>query len=67
MYPLTKTLANGEVLDGSKHKYTLTFAKDAVPAGQRLLVGDHVRRQDATADQEPDQPLPAQLADCCRR
>ena len=29
MYPLTKTLANGEVLDGSKHNYTLTF-----PAGQ---------------------------------
>jgi hypothetical protein len=31
MYPLTKTLANGEVLDGSKHKYTLTFAKDQFP------------------------------------
>jgi len=29
MYPLTKTLPNGEVLDGSKHNYTLTF-----PAGQ---------------------------------
>ena len=29
MYPLTKTLANGEELDGSKHNYTLTF-----PAGQ---------------------------------
>jgi hypothetical protein len=29
MYPLTKTLANGEPLDGSKHNYTLTF-----PAGQ---------------------------------
>src|SRR5437870_1130396 len=28
-YPMTKTLANGEVLDGSKHKYTLTF-----PAGK---------------------------------
>ena len=23
MYPLTKTLANGEVLDSSKHEYTL--------------------------------------------
>ncbi len=31
MYPLTKTLANGEVLDGSNHKYTLTFAKDQFP------------------------------------
>ena len=28
-YPMTKTLANGEALDGSKHDYTLTF-----PAGQ---------------------------------
>jgi hypothetical protein len=28
-YPMTKTLANGEILDGSKHDYTLTF-----PAGQ---------------------------------
>jgi hypothetical protein len=28
-YPYTKALANGEVLDGSKHNYTLTF-----PAGQ---------------------------------
>jgi len=31
MYPLTKTLANGDTLDGSKHKYTLTFAKDQFP------------------------------------
>ena len=29
MYPMTKTLADGEVLDGSKHNYILTF-----PAGQ---------------------------------
>jgi len=28
-YPITKTLADGEPLDGSKHNYTLTF-----PAGQ---------------------------------
>jgi len=31
VYPMTKTLAGGEVLDGSKHKYTLTFAKDQYP------------------------------------
>jgi hypothetical protein len=31
MYPLTKWLANGEVLDGSKHKYTLTFAAGQFP------------------------------------
>ena len=29
VYPMAKTLADGEVLDGSKHEYTLTF-----PAGQ---------------------------------
>jgi hypothetical protein len=31
MYPMTKTLANGEVLDASKHNYRLTFAKDELP------------------------------------
>jgi hypothetical protein len=29
VYPMTKALANGDVLDGSKHKYAITF-----PAGQ---------------------------------
>lgn len=29
VYPMAKTLADGEILDGSKHQYTLTF-----PAGQ---------------------------------
>ena len=28
---MTKTLANGEELDGSKNNYTLTFAKDQYP------------------------------------
>ncbi len=31
MYPMTKTLADGEVLDGSKHNYTLTFAAGQLP------------------------------------
>src|SRR3981081_2183643 len=31
MYPLTKTLADGEELNGSKHNYTLTFAKGQFP------------------------------------
>ncbi len=31
MYPYTRTTANGETLDGSKHKYTLTFAPDQLP------------------------------------
>ena len=30
-YPITKTLANNEELDGSKHDYTLTFAKGQFP------------------------------------
>jgi len=31
VYPLTKMLANGEALDGSKHKYALTFAAGQYP------------------------------------
>jgi len=31
MYPMAKSLADGEPLDGSKHGYTLTFAKDQYP------------------------------------
>ena len=31
MYPMARTLANGEELDGAKHQYTLTFAKDQFP------------------------------------
>jgi hypothetical protein len=31
MYPMTKKLANGEELDGSKHNYTLTFAAGQLP------------------------------------
>jgi hypothetical protein len=31
MYPYTRTDANGELLDGSKHKYTITFAPGQLP------------------------------------
>ncbi len=31
MYPLTRATANAETLDGSKHNYTLTFAKGSLP------------------------------------
>jgi hypothetical protein len=31
MYPLTRNLPNGEAMDGSKHSYTLTFAKGSLP------------------------------------
>jgi hypothetical protein len=30
-YPMTRTLANGNELDGSKYNYTLTFAKGQLP------------------------------------
>jgi hypothetical protein len=31
MYPMTKALPDGTELDGSKHRYTLTFAKGQLP------------------------------------
>ncbi len=31
VYPMTRWLANGELLDGSKHNYTLTFPADQMP------------------------------------
>ena len=31
MYPMSRTLADGESLDGSKHNYTITFAADQFP------------------------------------
>jgi len=31
MYPMTRTLANGEPLDGGKHRYTLTFKPGQLP------------------------------------
>jgi hypothetical protein len=31
MYPMTRQDSAGEALDGSKHRYTLTFAKGALP------------------------------------
>jgi len=31
MYPMTKTLASGEALDGSKHNYTVTFPFGQLP------------------------------------
>jgi hypothetical protein len=31
MYPMAKTLADGTLLDGSKHRYTLTFPKGQLP------------------------------------
>jgi hypothetical protein len=63
MYPMTKVLADGTALDGSQAQVHADLPEGPVPAGQRVLVGHDVRRQDPAADPEPDQPLPDQLAD----
>jgi hypothetical protein len=31
MYPMTRNAADGSLLDGSKHRYTITFAKGQLP------------------------------------
>jgi hypothetical protein len=37
VYPMTRWLTDGEVLDGSKHNYTLTFpARQMPPAVQKV-------------------------------
>ena len=41
LYPLTREDCKGEPLDGA-HRYILHFPKGSNPAGQRLLVVDHV-------------------------
>ena len=62
VYPMTKSDADGEPLDGNRYAYTLTFARRAASARQRVLVHHDVRRQDAVARPEPDRPLSDQLA-----
>jgi len=66
MYPMTKTLAAGEVLDGSKHNYTITF-----PAGQLPPVNSFwsVTMYDGKSQlliKNPINSLPHQLADVAR-
>ena len=63
MYPMTKTLADGEALDGSKHNYTLTFAKDQFPPVNAFWSVTMYDGKTPTPDQESDQSLPDQLAD----
>jgi hypothetical protein len=50
MYPKTREDGAGEPLDGSKHKYTLTFAKDQFPPVNTFWSVANVRRQDAAPD-----------------
>ena len=61
MYPLTTTLANGEPLDGSKNKYTLTFPAGEFPPVNAFWSVTMYDGKTQVADQEPDQPLPYQL------
>ena len=63
MYPMTRVDASGATARRQQAQLHAHLPRGPVPAGERLLVGDHVRRQDAAADREPDQPLPDQLAD----
>jgi len=54
-YPFTKTLADGEPLDGSKHRYTITFRRTVPPVNafwsvtmydlkSQLLIGNPINR-----------------------
>ena len=65
VYPLTRTLPDGELLDGASNRYTLTFA-----AGNcrqpGLLVTDHVPRPVAAAGRQPDRPIPDQFRHAAR-
>jgi len=65
-YPLTKTLADGEPLDGSKHNYTLTFAAGQYPpvnafwsvtmydGKSQLLIKNPINRYLINSPMEPD-------------
>jgi len=50
MYPMTKTLADGQVLDGSKHNYTLTFAAGQYPPMNAFWSVTMYDGKDATPD-----------------
>ena len=57
-YPLTKTLADGEPLDGSKHNYTLTFPAGQLPPVNAFWSVTMYDGKKSAPDQEPNQPLP---------
>ncbi len=65
MYPMAKS-------DATASRSTAASITTRLPSRlasilrQRVLVGDDVRRQNAVADREPDQPLSHQFADAAR-
>ena len=58
-----RSMSTGSPLDGSQAQLHADLPGRPAAAGERVLVGDDVRRQDAVADREPDQPVSDQFAD----
>ena len=62
-YPMTKTLADGEPLDGSKNNYTLTFPAGQLPPVNAFWSVTMYDGKTPVADRESDQSLSDQFAD----
>ena len=65
MYPLTRVLPDGKVLDGSKHNYTLTFGEGSLPPvnafwsvtmydGSQSLIENPINRYPINSPMLPD-------------
>ncbi len=63
MYPLTRVDCDGRDARRQQAQLHAHLPRRAAAAGECLLVGDDVRRQEPVPDQEPDQSLSHQLAD----
>ena len=42
VYPMTRWLPDGEIIDTAKHNYTLTFPAEQLPPAKCVLVGHHL-------------------------
>ena len=63
MYPMTRVDAHRRDARRQQAQLHAHLPRGPAAAGERVLVGDDVRRQDAAADRESDQSLPDQFAD----